>query len=146
MKAGSISSVLVNTKVISRIVVLGYAFLYLYTGISKLQDVDRFIKGVAKIPVIGTAANFLGWGIPVLEIMLGLGLLFLSGKTQRWVLRLSVFLMLVFTLYLIVMLLFVPERMCRCGGVIESLDWYSHLAFNLVWLFVGGYAVKKTEL
>lgn len=121
----------------------GYAFLYMYTGYDKLRHVEVFIKGNSKIPLIGQYAELIGWGIPLLEILLAVLLVFTFGKTQQIALRVSVIMMGIFALYLIVMLLFVPKRLCHCGGVIESMSWGTHLIFNLIWLGAGIFAIKK---
>lgn len=124
----------------------GYAFLYMYTGYDKLRHVEVFIKGNRKIPIIGQYAELIGWGIPLLEILLAVLLVFTFGKARQIALRISVTMMGIFTLYLIVMLLFVPDRICHCGGVIESMSWITHLIFNLIWLGAGVYAIKKQKL
>lgn len=123
----------------------GYAFLYMYTGYDKLRHVEVFIKGNSKIPLIGQHAELIGWGIPLLEILLAALLVFTFGKARQIALRVSVIMMGIFTLYLLLMLLFVPDRLCQCGGVIESMGWITHLIFNLIWLGAGVYAIKKNK-
>lgn len=125
------------------IIIYGYAFLYMYTGYDKLQNVETFIKGNSKIPLIGQYAELIGWGIPILEILLAVLLVFTIGKARQIALRVSVIMMGIFTLYLILMLLFVPNSLCHCGGVIKSMSWTTHLIFNLIWLGAGILAIKK---
>src|SRR5690606_41668501 len=91
-----------------KIVVYGYIFLYMYTGYDKLLNVKEFINGNEKIPLIGQYAELIGWGIPVLEILLAVLLALPFINVKRIALWPSVILMGVFTLYLALMLVFVP--------------------------------------
>src|SRR5690606_33350479 len=86
---------------------------------------------------------YIGWGIPLLEITLAL--LLILPRTQALALKLSVGLMGIFTLYLAWMLLFVEKSMCHCGGVIQSMGWVEHLVFNLAWLVLGLWAIRKQQ-
>lgn len=128
---------------VPKIIVYAYAFLYMYTGYDKLYHLETFIDGNKKIPLIGQYAELIGWGIPILEILLAILLVFSFGRIERAALWISVVLMGVFTVYLATMLIFVPDRLCNCGGVIESIDWTTHLIFNLLWLGAGIYAIRK---
>lgn len=121
-----------------------YAFLYMYTGYGKLMEVDVFIQGIHSIPYIGRFAELIGWGIPLSEILLAIALFIPS--LQRAALYVSTLLMGVFTLYLAVMLIFAEEKMCHCGGVIESLGWTEHLIFNLILLTAGIWALIQTKI
>lgn len=132
-------------KGLPELIVYGYAFLYMYTGYDKLKHVDEFIDGNSKIPLLGQYAELIGWGIPTLEILLAVLLVLPFLKLKKIVLWASVVLMSIFTLYLAIMLVFVPDRLCNCGGVIESMDWTTHLIFNLLWLGAGVFAIIKSE-
>ena len=127
------------------VVVYGYAFLYMYTGYDKLVNAEAFIKGNSKIPLVGQYAGLIGWGIPILEILLAILLIIPIVKVKKITLWPSVGLMAIFTIYLVTMLMFVPDRLCHCGGVIESMSWTSHLIFNLIWLGAGIFAIKKLK-
>lgn len=128
------------------VILYGYAFLYMYTGYDKSRTVKSFIKGNKKIPYVGQYAELIGWGIPTLEVLLAILLVLPFLKAKRIALWASVALMGVFTVYLCLMMIFVPDRLCHCGGVIESMGWTSHLIFNLVWLGAGIYAISKLKL
>lgn len=126
--------------------VYGYALLYMYTGYDKLKNIKSFIKGNESIPFIGQYAPLIGWGVPIVEIVLAILLVFPFLKLRLPALWTSVVLMGVFTLYMALMIKFVPDRLCQCGGVIESMSWTTHLIFNLVWLGAGVYAIKKLNV
>jgi len=131
---------------ISALIIYGYVFLYFYTGIAKLQIITEFIRGNSKIPYIGKYAEQIGWGIPILEIVLAVLLIVPVYKIKRIALWVSTLLMGIFTLYLALMVFFVEDRLCNCGGVIESMGWKTHIIFNVVWFIAGIYALKKTKI
>ncbi|MBD1425657.1 MauE/DoxX family redox-associated membrane protein [Sphingobacterium arenae] len=127
------------------LVAYGYAFLYMYTGYDKLYNLETFIDGNSKIPLVGRYAELIGWGIPTLEILLAVLLVLPFLKLKKIVLWASVVLMGIFTIYLAMMLALVPDRLCHCGGVIESMGWTTHLIFNLLWLGAGIFAIRKLK-
>ena len=132
--------------VLPQLIPYGFAFLYMYTGWDKLNTMAAFVRGIRKIPYLGGVAEGIGWGIPLLELLLALLLIVPIRKVQRTALQASTLLMAVFTLYLIAMVIFVPDRLCHCGGVIQSMGWKTHIAFNMIWLIAGMYALKKTKI
>jgi hypothetical protein len=127
------------------VVVYGYAFLYMFTGHNKLVNMETFVKGNKHIPVLGQYAEFIGWGIPLLEILLAIVLVYPWRKMQRWALWTSTLLMGIFTLYIALMLLFAEKRLCHCGGVIEEMGWHTHLIFNAVWVGLGMWAIQRLK-
>jgi len=130
---------------VAQFIIYSYAFLYMYTGYDKLLNIDSFIKGNSKIPYLGQYAKLIGWGIPILEILLAILLILPFPKIKLTVLWASVVLMGVFTLYLALMLAFVEDKLCHCGGVIASMSWSTHLLFNLCWIVAGIYAIKRLK-
>lgn len=131
---------------IPTLIIYGYAFLYFYTGIAKLQIIAEFIRGNSKIPYLGKYAELVGWGIPSLEILLAVLLIVPGYKIKRFALHASNFLMGIFALYLTLMVAFVEKKLCNCGGVIESMGWRTHIIFNVVWFIAGIYALRKTKI
>jgi len=123
----------------------GYIFLFTYTGYSKLITIDTFIAGIRKVPFFGQFAELIGWGIPVLELALALGMVIQNEKIRLISFRISVLIMGIFTLYLAWMISFVEHKLCHCGGVIESLGWPQHLLFNFVWLILGIWSIRKNN-
>lgn len=124
---------------ISFIISLLFVFIYSYTGIDKLGNIDKFSRGISKIPYVGGMHVWIGWGVPLLELLIS-ALLIIPGSNQLG-LKLATSLMAVFTAYLALMLAFAEKRMCHCGGVIESMGWVEHFLFNIVFTLLGGYAL-----
>ncbi|MDF2515260.1 MAG: Uncharacterized protein K0R59_556 [Sphingobacterium sp.] len=129
------------SKVLLRINVYGYACLYMFTGVDKLINIERFTKGLNKVPYLQRYASAIGLGIPVLEILLAL-MLIIPGRIQQISLWCSTMLMLVFTIFISWMMKYHPNQMCHCGKAIEKMGWDAHLVFNLIWLALGVYAIR----
>lgn len=103
-------------------------FLFTYTGISKLIDHDSFLSSMLQSSIIRNYAIILSWLIPTLELLIA-AMLF-SEKYKKSGLLLSLALMIIFTFYIMYMILFVPRLPCSCGGVLKELSWSNHILFN----------------
>ncbi|MDO6432276.1 hypothetical protein Q4E93_16865 [Flavitalea sp. BT771] len=104
--------------------------LFLYAGISKFLEFDRFIGEMNNQPFPNSWTPFLVWTIPSLEIVIALTLMF--ERTRLPGLIASLILMTLFTLYTgSVLLHFFAYVPCSCGGVIRKLSWPQHMVFNL---------------
>lgn len=128
-------------KALYQFTIYSYAVVYMYTASSKLWQMDIFITGVSKIPYLGNYAQPIGWDVVQLEILIAIGLIW--PHFQRTALVGATILMGIFTVYLALMMRFVPDRLCHCGGVIESMGWGTHLAFNILWLILGIWAIRQ---
>lgn len=122
---------------------LSYVFLFAYTGCSKLLDHVPFTMGISRVPVLGHFPEAIGWGVPILELVLALGMVVPKKRVQRVSFGISVTLMAIFTLYLLLMVSLVKEKLCHCGGVIGSLGWTEHLVFNAAILALGIWSIRK---
>jgi len=133
-------------KIIIEIISSLLILLFLYASFSKWLAFKTFIGEMNNQPFPNWMTPFLVWSIPILEVLIAVGLIF--EKTRVRSLYASLFLMLAFTIYTVVVLLhafkYIP---CSCGGVIRKLTWPQHLIFNL--FFVGisllGIILKKRE-
>lgn len=112
-------------EIISALLIL----LFVYTGISKLNDQDNFQAVLSQSPLIGSRANFLSWYLPIIELLTAL-LVFLPF-TRKLGLKISLILMCLFTGYISYMILFTPHLPCSCGGVLKQMTWTQHLLFNI---------------
>ena len=120
--------------------------LFVYTGISKLNEHNNFQGVLSQSPLIGAMSNFLSWLIPILELFTALLLFFPFAR--KWGLFISLILMTIFTLYVFYMIVFIPHLPCSCGGVIKLLTWKEHLLFNIffsVIALLGISLYKKTQ-
>jgi hypothetical protein len=119
--------------------------LFAYTATSKFLDYHRFVfqMRLAPFPLINRFAPAIGWIMPsiewVLVIALGIGIIY----PRRLLIPLwtSLFLFLLFEVYISVMLLSGLQLPCTCGGVISEMSWSQHLIFNAVFLLLNGIAL-----
>lgn len=133
-----------RTTIIETITFL-YAILFLYTGISKLMDYSVFQKNIADSPILAPIATLIAFALPLVEFMATLLLII-----PRWRLKglyASLTLMIVFTGYVIAILLFDEHLPCSCGGIIQQLSWPQHLVFNAVFTLIAiwGIILQRRE-
>jgi hypothetical protein len=111
-------------------------FLFAYTGFSKFLDWEGTRSGLYNQVFPIWMAELLLYVLPILEI--GTAIILLIPKSRHFGLRVSVVLMALFSGYVALVLTGVFGRVpCSCGGVIDSLGWWEHLVFNLVFLGIG---------
>lgn len=122
-----------NPAVTIRITRFLLLVLFFYTGISKLFQHEVFESGFLIHTFHQNGAASLSYIIPLSELTVALLLFF--RQTERYGLYASLVLLTLFTVYLVVMLLFVTNLPCHCGGVISQLSWKQHVFFNL--FFIG---------
>lgn len=108
--------------------------LFVYTAISKLSDYQNFKAVLATSPLLKPYAGVLAWALPVTEIIAGTFLFFPLTRSKG--LLISFVLLIIFTVYLVYMVLFTPNLPCNCGGVISRLTWGQHIFFNLFFLLL----------
>jgi len=120
-------------------------FLFVYTAYSKLMDHDRFLHGLMNVHPISGFAVYLSWFVPISEIITAI--LLIIPETIRLGLYAFTALMVVFTGYIISMLLWAKNLPCHCGGVIEKLSWVQHVWFNLAFIAIAIFALwlSKTK-
>lgn len=111
------------------LIILICLFLFLISAYTKIEDHERFSRGLANVELIGAHATLISWMVPIAEI--GVSLLLIIPKTHRWGLYGFVSLMAVFTVYILSMLLWEEKLPCHCNLIIEKLSWTAHLWFNV---------------
>lgn len=123
-------------EVISNLLIL----LFVYTATSKWLDDASFKTVITQSPLIGSFSYVAAWLLPVLKVWTA-GLLLYPG-TRNVGLYAALVLMVVFTGYTMYMLLFASHLSCFCGGLIQYLNWHTHLLFNLAWILLAVIAIK----
>jgi hypothetical protein len=106
--------------------------LWVYTASSKLLDIERFTNTLRQHRLIGRGADVVAWTVPLTE--LAIVLLLFYDRARKYGLRASLYLLVLFALYLGYMLLFEPHLPCSCGGVVGRMSWRMHLLFNLCFI------------
>jgi hypothetical protein len=127
-------------SIIVEIIAILYMSMFLYTAISKWSDVTMTQEQMALMPLMTPIAHIVVWLLPATEIVLTL-LIFLP-QTRKKGLYAATILMVLFTLYIIYMMLFYPNLPCSCGGFLTELSWPGHLVFNGVFIILGLIAIR----
>lgn len=118
--------------------------LFTYTALSKLLDYRMFVRSLSESPLIHKGADTIGWLLPATELLVVLLLFF--ERSRKAGLYASLTLLVLFTLYLLYMVLFVADLPCSCGGVLRQLSWRQHVWFNLFFIIMnvlGLFALRK---
>ncbi|MEJ8841491.1 MauE/DoxX family redox-associated membrane protein [Lacibacter sp. H375] len=118
--------------------------LFAYTAFSKLFDYRAFTQTLSESPLIHNGADTIAWLLPATELVVVLLLFF--EQTRKAGLYASLVLLSVFTLYIGIMLLFVKELPCSCGGVLNKMSWKEHLFFNAGFLVINLIAIGRFQL
>jgi hypothetical protein len=134
----------IKTTLLTNLISSSFIFLFAYTAISKLLEYKSFAFTLSESPLIHKGAGVLAWLIPASELVIVL-LLFFS-TTQLKGLYGAVLLLLVFTSYLILMLLSDSKLPCSCGGVISGMSWKEHVGFNILFMVLGGIGIRRKKL
>ena len=103
--------------------------LFAYTGCSKLIDQPNFYKQLTVFMPWPVSAAIISYTIPVAELIIAMGIIF--QRTRLASMYAFCFLLIIFTVYIIVLLLGNRDLPCSCGGVISTMNWQQHLVFNI---------------
>ena len=114
--------------------------LFVYTGLSKLNDKRTFEIVLLKSPLIKAYATELTYLVPLAELIIAFLLFFPSSR--YWGLWAALFIMVLLTLYLGYMIIFSPQLPCSCGGVIKKLSWRNHLLLNIIFIILPALSIK----
>ena len=106
-----------------------FILLFCYASISKILDFENFQIQIGQSPLVSAYAGFVSYFTIIFEIVIA----FLLGipTTRRIGLYLSIGLMAAFTAYIYIILNYSEFIPCSCGGILEKMDWNTHLIFNI---------------
>lgn len=114
-----------------------FILLFAYTAFQKFSHHQLFLITLQRSTLLNPIAGFISWFIPITEF--GLVSLLLFPSLRKIGLLCSATLLSMFTVYISIMLLFVPKLPCSCGGIISYLSWKQHIIFNIVFILVALY-------
>jgi hypothetical protein len=114
--------------------------LFSYTAINKFAGLHSFTMTLGKAPVIKQGAAVIAFLLPTIETIIVLLLFFERTKLKG--LYASLLLLLVFTVYLVGIILFAPSLPCSCGGVISKMSWRQHVVFNFGFIVLTALAIR----
>jgi uncharacterized membrane protein YphA (DoxX/SURF4 family) len=125
------------------IIAILYMSMFLYTAISKWTDYTMTREQMALMPLLTPVAHIVVWLLPATEIVITLLIFF--HQTRKTGFYAATILMVLFTLYIIYMMLFYPTLPCSCGGFLTELSWPGHLVFNVVFIAFGILAIRMQK-
>ncbi len=118
---------------IVQVISAAFILLWIYTAGSKLADFQSYKQEMSLQVFSPDFAAVLVYAIPFSEILCAI--LLLIKKTNKLGLVLSLLLMLVFTGYILLIILgYFPKTPCSCGGIIKAMGWQAHLIFNIFFI------------
>ena len=132
-----------NRETVLNIISFLFALLFVYAAVSKLLDLQKFQVELGKSPLLSFIAVPLSYAVPVLEIMLSL--MVFASPLRTIGLYASFSLMVMFTTYIIIIMNYSYYVPCSCGGILGTLGWRSHLAFNIAFVFFGLIGIVISE-
>jgi len=116
------------------------ALLFIYAAAAKLLVFSAFRHQLYNQDLPHPLAAVLAYLLPALEI--ATVVLLLYRRSEFAGLLLATLLLALFSGYIALALLHFWGRIpCSCGGIISRFSWKQHLAFNLVFLLLAGYAL-----
>lgn len=109
--------------------------LFTYAAFSKLLAFGHFRFALSNAPLIGNYSTLFAALIVVVELIIVI--LLLMPQTNMTGFIAAVSLLVLFTIYLVFMVITDPDLPCSCGGVIQELSWKQHIAFNIFFIGLG---------
>ncbi len=119
--------------------------LFAYSGAIKLAEYSTFVVRIGQSPMLAPYAGFIGWFIPVFELVIAAGLIasIFVARIQAPAHYLFFGAMVLFCFYIIGIFTISPDVPCACGGVIGEMGgWWGHLAFNLAFVGLSRKAIR----
>ena len=114
-------------------------FLFTYTGLSKLSNHAVFHAQLLNFPFLKYTEPILSWTLPLTELSTVILLIF--PNLRLYGLYASFALLLLFTVYLISMIVFKTNLPCSCGGIVQYLSWGQHVCFNCLIIILTALAI-----
>lgn len=120
------------------------SFLFLYSSSYKISNYNEFGITLYNSRLIPE------FSIPILQIFLPLVevvvfVLLNLNKTRLLALKVSFFILIVYTLYLIAINNFSLFDGCSCGGIFVDLEYFEHVVLNLGFVFYNGFLLLYKE-
>ena len=112
-----------------------FILLFTYTALSKILGYGKFRFVLSVAPLVRSYATWIAAVIPAAELIIA-ALIFIPATAKKGMIA-GVSLLVLFTIYLVYMILTDPDLPCSCGGVIQQMSWKQHIAFNIFFIAAG---------
>lgn len=120
-----------------------FILLFCYATVSKIMDFENFQIQIAQSPLLSSYAAIITYGILIMELLVCVLLIF--QKTRNIGLYGSYILMVLFSVYIYLILNYSEFIPCSCGGILEKMDWNTHLMFNLICIILASIAIVMNQ-
>lgn len=127
------------TKALVKLIAIVLAVLFAIAAVDKLEHYPKFHLQLQRFPVSLSVLYSQAWLIPVTELITAV--LLLVPMTRVKGLFASLFLLSLYTLYLVIMLETRFYCTCNCGEPFQSLSLKVHIILTLASVFVTGVGV-----
>lgn len=121
-------------SIIKEIVTGLIILLFIYTAVSKLLTWNEFTIELGKSPLLKDFPIIVAILVIALETLTAFFLLISSYRLIGF--YCSLFMMMLFTSYLVITINFSYYIPCTCGGVLSSLTWNQHIILNLAFIIL----------
>jgi len=112
-----------------------FILLFTYTALSKILGYAKFRFVLSMAPLVRNYATWIAAIIPATELIIA-ALIFIPATAKKGLIA-GISLLVLFTVYLVYMILTDTNLPCSCGGVIQQLSWKQHIVFNLFFIATG---------
>jgi len=133
-------------KIISSIVRIALFGLFAYAALMKYLGHLKFMIELAKSPFINEILILpISYLLPAVELVLSLCLVF--KRTKMVGLYAAFGLMLLFTLYLLALVMLPASETipCACGGILGGMSYPVHIAFNIAFTLIALVGIYTSE-
>lgn len=114
--------------------------LFLYAALSKLINYPQFASQLSLHPLLKPYAALVAWLLPSVEIAVSVCLFIPAWRLEGLYAGLA--LLVIFSGYILGMLLMASHLPCSCGGILEHLSWKEHLYCNLAFMAVAFWCIR----
>lgn len=115
--------------------------LWVYAAISKLANLTQTRSEMLNQVFPIWIAEILYWLIPVTE--LGVAFLLVYSPVTKIAFRISLALLLLFSLYIVVVMTGIFGRVpCSCGGILKHMSYGTHFLFNMFYVTITFMAIQ----
>jgi putative oxidoreductase len=117
-----------------------FIILFFYTALNKSYNIGSTVEALKRTKVFTGMESYIAWSVVAVEYLAAI--LLIIPKFRKLGLYASLILMAAFSLYVGIMMMFLANLPCSCGGVISKMTWKQHLIFNLFFTFLAFLAIK----
>ncbi|PUV24404.1 MauE/DoxX family redox-associated membrane protein [Sphingobacterium athyrii] len=121
-------------NIISETIIFILILVWAYTFASKIFDFDTFDRQIKGAYLLSAGGSVLPYILQVVH--LGIVILLLNKNWRRLGLLSSLFVLILYTAYLIYILKFAPSIPCSCIAVMRAMNWNDQLYFNFIALAI----------